>query len=132
MLGGPQGLLGNAGEELGELLDRWERLLRVSFLNLSFPARCSTENQPGARWTAVDQLLGVLGGGEGSGDQNVQEENQEDDDDDDEQVEEGTEENEEEDEEGEDDIEETTGKERNEQGGQYIDDDDEEEEEDNE
>ena len=130
MLGGPQGLLGNAGEELGELLDRWERLLRVSFLNLSFPARCSTENQPGARWTAVDQLLGVLGGGEGSGDQNVQEENQEDDDDDDEQVEEGTEENEEEDEEGEDDIEESTGKKRKEQGGQYIDDDEEEQEDD--
>ena len=130
MLGGPQGLLGNAGEELGELLDRWERLLRVSFLNLSFPARCSTENQPGARWTAVDQLLGVLGGGEGSGDQNVQEENQEDDDDDDEQVEEGTEENEEKDEEGEDDIEESTGKKRKEQGGQYIDDDEEEQEDD--
>ena len=130
MLGGPQGLLGNAGEELGELLDRWERLLRVSFLNLSFPARCSTENQPGARWTAVDQLIGVLGGGEGSGDQNVQEENQEDDDDDDEQVEEGTEENEEKDEEGEDDIEESTGKKRKEQGGQYIDDEEEEEEDD--
>ena len=126
MLGGPQGLLGNAGEEVGELLDRWEILLGGCFSKPS--PRCSTENQPGARWTAVDQLLGVLGGGEGSGDQNVQEENQEDDDDDDEQVEEGTEENEEEDEEGEDDIEETTGKERNEQGGQYIDDDDEEEE----
>jgi len=113
VLGGPQGLLGNAGEELGELLDR-----------------CSTENQPGARWTAVDQLIGMLGGGEGSGDQNVQEENQEDDDDDDEQVEEGTEENEEEDEEGEDDIEESTGKKRKEQGGQYIDDEEEEEEDD--
>jgi len=113
VLGGPQGLLGNAGEEVGELLDR-----------------CSTENQPGARWTAVDQLLGVLGGGEGSGDQNVQEENQEDDDDDDEQVEEGTEENEEKDEEGEDDIEESTGKKRKEQGGQYIDDEEEEEEDD--
>ena len=39
-----------------------------------FSNRCSTESQPGARWTAVDQLIALLGGDEGSGDQNDNEE----------------------------------------------------------
>ena len=80
-----------------------------------FSNRCSTENQPGARWTAVDQLIALLGGDEGSGDQNNNEEDQEEDDD--EHVEEDEEEGEDED----DDIEESTRNER-----EYIDDDKEE------
>jgi len=111
VLGGPQGLLGNAGEEVGELLDR-----------------CSSESQPGARWTAVDQLIGLLGGDEGSGDQNDREEDQEDDDDD-EQVEEEEDGEDDEDEEGEDDIEESTRIERNEVDSQYIEDKEEEDDE---
>merc|ERR1719458_1679642 len=108
VLGGPQGLLGNAGEELGELL-----------------ARCSTESQPGARWTAVDQLIGLLGGDEGSGEQ-VEEEEEEKEDDDDEQVEEDGKDDDDEEEE-EDDVEESTGQERNIRDSQYIEDDDKEE-----
>jgi len=104
VLGGPQGLLVNAGEEVGELLDR-----------------CSAESQPGARWTAVDQLIGLLGGDEGSGEQDEKEEE------DDEQVEEDEEEGE--DEEGDDDIEESTGTEGIEHQSQSIAEDDEEEEE---
>ena len=82
--------------------------------------RCSTESQPGARWTAVDQLIGLLGGDEGSGDQNDREEEEE------EEVEENEEEVE--DEEGDDDVEESTLKERNERDSQYIDEDEEGEE----
>merc|ERR1712037_477307 len=89
VLGGPQGLLVNAGEEVGELLDR-----------------CSAESQPGARWTAVDQLIGLLGGDEGSGEQDEKEEG--------------------EDEEGDDDIEESTGTEGIEHQSQSIAEDDEE------
>ena len=95
--------------------------VKVNFI-FSNPShnRCSTESQPGARWTAVDQLIGLLGGDEGSGDQNDREEEEE------EEVEENEEEVE--DEEGDDDVEESTLKERNERDSQYIDEDEEGEE----
>jgi len=118
VLGGPRGLLKNSGEEIRELLER-----------------CSTENQPGARYAAVDQLIGLLNGDEGSGDEDgavavEQDDGQEDEEEEDEDDEDEEEDDDEEEDHIEDDLE-TKGlarKERNVQDGHYTEEDEEDKE----
>merc|ERR1712156_749222 len=97
--------------------------------------RCSTENQPGARYAAVDQLIGLLNGDEGSGDEDgavavEQDDGQEDEEEEDEDDEDEEEDDDEEEDHIEDDLE-TKGlarKERNVQDGHYTEEDEEDKE----